>query len=134
MTTAVNIATTFTNEDELNKAIAIEDAARKFLEIKKLAEEYAVLAEIAREELLAVVGDVSEYITGAEFGELRVTITPTHTPQYDKKQLLELALNADPKREKLFKLDESKAKKLSGAEKAIVGTKTGYRVEVRSNI
>ena len=134
MTTAINIGATFTTEAELDRAIAVEAAARKFLEIKRLVEEYKKLEEIARAELLVAAGDVSEYITGAEFGDLRVTITPVTTPEYDKKQLLALALEADPKKETYFKLDESKAKKAPFGKRALSGAKQTYRVEVKANV
>lgn len=152
MTAAINLTEVFVTEEELNRAVIVEDAARKFLEMKKLADDYAAMLSTARDELIAVYSDYSanqecenpdcdfgcdlcpaeRYATTGEFGDLRVTVTPTTKKVYDSKALLALAVKADPKREKLFKLDDTKAKKLVGADELFTTTDGGYRVEVKA--
>jgi len=145
MTTAMNITETFATEKELDRALAVESAAKKFLDLKKLADDYAVMLATAREELIAEYtdycinqneGDVEwgeeMYATAGEFGDLRVTVTPISKKVYDMKALLALALKADPEKENLFKLDDAKAKKLDGADSLFTTVDGGYRVEVKA--
>jgi hypothetical protein len=118
--------------------VIVEDAAKKFFDMKKLADQYAEMLATARDELIVAYKNYSteeeQYATTGEFGDLRVTVTPqSKTTITNKKLLLSRAIKADPDRLEFFKLDESKAKKAAWAKGCLSTDPCGsYRVEVKS--